>query len=339
MFVRKKRFARIAAVLCTFGVVLSVVLPAVAGKSEEAQLRSIGGAAAVDIFDEAADVAKNPSESVERKVAGPLVTVSKAALDALKNRNNFKPGVSPIDTILHGLDILGGGMNDISIYLDDAEVEPYLEFIVEYTTNSGEKVKTRSGIYYDEKEQYLFGRYDSGMWDTSFDYDVDDDMFVNPQHCWQRDYGFCRLYDIVARPMGYWYMTRRIKFNYGGKDWMFQIWKGIYGLSFRTGGEVGIYNKPPERHVEFYDCGTDAERMPISLKVYSQDNVYIDLEQDLTWWATGYASGPVELPWNVTLESKITFNDSGMRNAFVEAANDFRDINCTVDGMDVTMVW
>ena len=96
----------------------------------------------------------------------------------------------------------------------------------------------------------------NGTGDATFDkaidicgyaYDPNQDIFYSKMDAWQRDFGYCRLYDETASPMGMVIDCEPIYFVYSGKRWLIEMWKGQYDLT--TGGEVGVYTTevgPPD---------------------------------------------------------------------------------------------
>ena len=59
-----------------------------------------------------------------------------------------------------------------------------------------------------------------------YKYDPEGDVYYTNKDPWQRNFGFNELYDVGASFIVFYYDTMRCKFNYAGKDWMIQFWKG-----------------------------------------------------------------------------------------------------------------
>ena len=72
-----------------------------------------------------------------------------------------------------------------------------------------------------------------------YGYDKWQDIFYSKLNGWQRDMGYCRLYDEVAAPMSMIIDCEPIYFEYDNKKWLIEFWKGQYGMT--TGCEVGVY--------------------------------------------------------------------------------------------------
>ena len=143
---------------------------------------------------------------------------------------------------------------------------------------------------------------------------------------WQRSLGYMKLYDIMFLQttkmdnIG----TVRLKFDYAGKDWMLQLWKGRYLNT--TGGEIGIYNKPKDRKIGFYDVAGDNELVYMSFKIIAEDDgriadpVVIDRPVMYSWWMTGFGVQKYQYLANqLTLESLLVPIDAAMYNALKAA--------------------
>jgi len=159
---------------------------------------------------------------------------------------------------------------------------------------------------------------------------------------WQRGLGYMKLYDdllLQGTNMAN-LVTVRLKFPYAGKDWMLQLWKGRYFVT--TGGEVGLYNKPPSRLIEFYDCAADEERVGMSFKVTAHDKgediTLIDIPGRIHWWVTGFAVQKyLYTADKLTLETEIVPIDEAMKQALIgaldrEAANNVLSYTETAQG-------
>jgi len=142
---------------------------------------------------------------------------------------------------------------------------------------------------------------------------------------WQRGLGYMKLYDDLAL-QGTGMVnahTVRLKFPYAGKDWMLQLWKGRYFIT--SGGEIGLYNKPRSRLIEFYDAVSDAERVEMSFLLTARDNngediTLISIPRHIHWWVTGFAiRKQIYTPDKLTLETEILPIDDAMKAALKSA--------------------
>lgn len=192
------------------------------------------------------------------------------------------------------------------------------------------------------------------------EYIYNNDMDPN---CSQRKFGYNKLYDWGAQLIDFSIDTKRMKFNYDGKDYMIQIWKGQYisGEIGTVGGEVGIYTRPEGKSAanSHYNCAGTDDELYMELTIFWDEAGDGNFLPQLTrnygrhWWETGYVDGQLANIKDSTplrLLSHITFKDEeqaiGFENALIEngfaksekfnplAPNTFRR-----DGKDVIYIW
>jgi len=190
------------------------------------------------------------------------------------------------------------------------------EFVAYFNYTDGSKVHVKTGTTYNTRTGRLGS--DGGFGNLGFNYFVHDSLMDTTNDSWQRSLGYTSLYDVlflqstdVAD-----IETIRLKFRYDGKDWMVQLWKGRYGNM--PGGEVGLYNKPRYRLVDFYDTATDDERIGMSFKITDKrnGNVLIDSPLAIHWWKTSFAVYHTPLTAeNLTLETVLAPTDDAMLSA------------------------
>ena len=155
--------------------------------------------------------------------------------------------------------------------------------------------------------------------------------FYNTKNAWQRIFGFNKVYDALSFLAGCSYDTIRVQFNYGGREWMVQLWKGRYMFGLCTGGEIGLYNRRDGSSGSHYSCALQKDWIGMQFSIYSGTQRLFQLPmEDEAWWATGYK--PYILPNqgtkprpNCTMNATLRFKDAGMAQAFAQAlaAKDF----------------
>ncbi len=161
--------------------------------------------------------------------------------------------------------------------------------------------------------------------EAGFAYDRRGDIFYSLMDCWQREMGYCQLYDEGSSLFNMVMHCEPVRFSYAGKRWMIELWKGQYGIT--TGAEVGIYNTDQddirtERFTgPFYDCAQDSERLPLSFVLRKNGRVLFK-RKALHWWLTGFRLGEFSTPDSLTMDVRIRFPDHGMRDAFLEGLLD-----------------
>ena len=228
-------------------------------------------------------------------------------------------------------------IDEVNIYTRPCSDDPEkLEVILEIVYADGERTYPQTGIFIDPKTGEVFGPENSGMVGLGFDVNVYDLIVYGTVNCWQRSLGFDFLYDIMADSTGIYNLeTRRFKFDYAGKEWMIQLWKGNYALA-SNGFEIGIYNRPACLSGNFYFAANDDEMMPLSGKLYHGDSLIVQKSAEKHWWLSCFKLGKaIYLPETLTMEFSITFPNEEMLNAFVASVENHKgaDIPFNVDGL------
>lgn len=184
--------------------------------------------------------------------------------------------------------------------------------------------------------------------------------YTDDKDCWQKNFGFSEVYDNLAVIGQMYYDTVRTTFNYGGQDWLLQIWKGQYGYCF-VGGEVGIYSRAEGKSGSQYHCADKEDWLKMEMAFIWDENKTGNYETIFTrpydeyWWCTGFVFGfpssdIIRSRKEFRLISHITFKDTAMANAFCEAfeANGFKRVSKLAHdnldsfvqvGADVAFVW
>ncbi len=272
-------------------------------------------------------------------IAGVSVTAEKSGSDAqLMSENN-----APDDLfagIQDGLSYFVGGINNSVLYLRATDDPDVFEFAIRFEENDGDIQDNGLGIYYNTKTGECYcSDYQKGIWGTGFNYNALTKVFYAMNDCWHKAFGFTPLYDLLAI-FAFNYTTDRIFFDYGGKEWMVQLWKGNYIFYLFVGGELGIYNRPENSTIGYkYNCVEDDEILPMSIKVYDKDRVYFDRAATPCWWATGFVFADAVRPKSLTMEASMEFPNEEMCNAFVASAEKENDITLRVEGTTVYLVW
>lgn len=156
-----------------------------------------------------------------------------------------------------------------------------------------------------------------------FAYDPGQDIFYSILNPWQRKFGYCRLYDEACAPMSMIIDCEPITFEYAGRKWLIEFWKGQYGMN--TGAEVGIYySKLPTLSItgifngDFYFCPKDDECINMSFILRKNGNLLFS-RSGRHWWLTGFKLGEFSKPGELSMEIVLELYDYKMAAAFVEA--------------------
>lgn len=229
------------------------------------------------------------------------------------------------------------GIDHMSIEAEKNESEPdvYKIYIMIYYRN-GSSEKLNSDFIYDTNTHELKRRNNRGVF--GFNLDGDGYVIYAITDTWQRYFGFCITYDILANLTVYDYDTKRIYLTYGGKDWLFQIWKGIYWIS--NGAEIGIYNRPEQQiKTTFYECAPDEDMMVMSLELYQGSRKIFAREPQLHWWVIGFSiEEKVYDAKYLTAKGTIEFPTEEFAELFVQGANK-KGVAASRDGAKVSWIW
>lgn len=159
--------------------------------------------------------------------------------------------------------------------------------------------------------------------DTGFAFDAKQNIYYSIRNPWQREMGYCSLYDDWATPMGMVFDSEPVRFEYNGKKWLIEFWKGQYGIT--VGGEIGIYNTAgPDLSIPgvfkgtFYHSASDEEGMDMSFRLYKNEEPMFQ-RAGRHWWLTGFVLGAYAQPRTLSMEATVTFPNLDMRDAFLLA--------------------
>ncbi len=180
-----------------------------------------------------------------------------------------------------------------------------------------------------------------------FLYDSKANCFYTSSDPWQRRIGYNAAFDLGAGLVSIYIDTVRVKFEYAGKDWLLQLWKGQYGLMF-YGAEVGLYNKPKDRTLDHFDCATDDELLKMSMEFYHNGILKFERPYGLHWWCTGFVPLPLftsfVLPYTrdaLSMKTTITMKDKEMLKAVWKALNTeevtSQGVRSDYNGLDITI--
>ena len=122
-----------------------------------------------------------------------------------------------------------------------------------------------------------------------FAYLPSEDIFTSRLDAWQRDNGYEAKYDTMAVGAGMVIDAFPVYFNYEGRTWLVEFWKGQYGIN--TGGEVGIYHAkgviPPHAyHTAHFEAVSDAELPRICSCLDTAEETFYEICAR-HWWLTG----------------------------------------------------
>lgn len=168
-----------------------------------------------------------------------------------------------------------------------------------------------------EKQELL----DSILEPFGYSYVYDQDLISTRNDAWQRQAGYTAFFDKAALSLHMVFDALPIYFNYRGRTWLIELWKGQYGIN--TGAEVGIYKadrllSPEEYATAHFKAVPDDERLPVTFDLYHGENLLASMSRT-TWWLTAFLVGMFTKPSQLTLEVTIGFPCQEMQHRFLEA--------------------
>lgn len=197
----------------------------------------------------------------------------------------------------------------------------------------------------------------------SFQYDYDNNCYyANDKKSWQKDFGFARIYDYCAPYVGMEYDYIRVFFNYENRDFMLQLWKGLYvGM---PGCEIGLYDRDEDglkRDMMTLYYATEEEYWPtVDMSLYHQVEEGSDEYEFMFkrptakyWWCTGFVEGALrqmEPADELRMVATLTMKDEQMTNLVcgglrscgfkqVENKDALTEDTFCKNGRDVSVMW
>lgn len=146
------------------------------------------------------------------------------------------------------------------------------------------------------------------------------DIFSTRIDAWQRDYGYCALYDRASVHFNMVFDSFPVYFDYGGRTWLAEFWKGQYGIN--TGCEMGLYYADgiideANRNTTLFKSVEDAD-MPKMSFLHSKNQAPIANLRGRHWWLTAFHVGCFSQPAELSLRASLTFPTTSMAIAFTE---------------------
>ena len=197
------------------------------------------------------------------------------------------------------------------------------------------------------------------VYGAGFMYDPDQDIIYSRMDALQRSFGYAYGYDAAALGMSAILDCEPIFFDYDGKHWMIELWKGQYGLE--SGCEIGVYTRPigstgpayalldatvgqrpgddVPSHNLFYDCAADEDRLELSATLHREDEVLFTRGPEVHWWLTGFKWGVLSQPSQLSVDASITLEDEAMLEAFMGGIEGRPYPNLKVEGTTVSFTF
>ena len=145
-------------------------------------------------------------------------------------------------------------------------------------------------------------------------------FFSSTVDAWQKTAGYTWLYDYMAPRFQMVIDALPVYFDYQGKTWLIEFWKGQYGIN--TGAEIGIYHtdrllSEDEYKTALFHAVDDDEMLSCTLYLCNKGETYAQLSEK-HWWLTAFLPGRFSKPADLSLNVSIYFPDDEMLDAFYE---------------------
>lgn len=196
-----------------------------------------------------------------------------------------------------------------------------LVYIIVRRSWSKRKVRSMSDRQQVDKINELAGPF-------GFYYKICEGIFSSRRDAWQREMGYQELFDRAAVLTGMVIDAQPVYFDYAGRTWLVEFWKGQYGIN--AGGEVGIYCAesivPPQEYARTHfaavqDCEMPIVRSRLFCFCGNSGKVKVLYDQQARhWWLTGFVLGKYVTPKRLVLQSMLEFQNVDMAEAFMVGA-------------------
>lgn len=149
------------------------------------------------------------------------------------------------------------------------------------------------------------------------------DLISTRNDAWQRQAGYTAFFDRAALHFHMVFDALPVYFDYHGRTWLIELWKGQYGIC--TGAEVGVYHanrllSPKEYSTAHFQAVSDGERLPVAFTLLKGEKVLATMSHT-TWWLTAFLPGVFTRPSELSMETAVSFPSQEMLHRFMEALN------------------
>ena len=226
------------------------------------------------------------------------------------------------------------GIKDIYLVLQETDTPGVYQVIMLYSSRWGKSYWTPLNMYYDKADGNVYGANGSGMLGMGIDYVSSRQMMTTAPYSYQRAVGFNGIYELIGPLVGFHTQTVVFPFDYQGKEWKIQLWKGSY-YYVSNGGEIGLYERERSVLNAVGDPWDPSDReFGMSLKIYKDGKLDVDFPERPSWWICGVHYGnpsllPVVSADKLRMTGTIRFEDQVMLDAFLVSFEENRPANLT----------
>lgn len=151
-------------------------------------------------------------------------------------------------------------------------------------------------------------------------YQLSQDLFTTRTDAWQREFGYCALYDKAAAGFNMVFDCLPVYFDYQDRTWLIEFWKGQYGIN--TGCEIGVYYadgivEEDKLKSTLFDCveDKDMQKLCFTLSEHSERLAHMSGRH---WWLTAFLMGRFSKPSELCMSVQLTFPNCEMATAFIK---------------------
>lgn len=172
-----------------------------------------------------------------------------------------------------------------------------------------------------------------------FSYDCHEDIMTSALDAWQRQFGYCALFDLSAPRFNMVFDCEPVYFSCHGYTWLIEFWKGQYGIN--TGAEIGIYRAegvidPADYKKTVFQSVSDCELLPLSMELFSRGQRLFGIRQR-HWWLTGFCMGQYFAPKELSLHCSLTFPNRCMLQSFAKGLQRIGYERCELNICNLTL--
>ncbi len=175
-------------------------------------------------------------------------------------------------------------------------------------------------------------------------YDACQDLFIARRDAPQKIFGYTTFYDLAAPYFNMIFDYETIYFNYDGRTWLLEMWKGQYGIN--TGCELGLYYadtiiQPKDYSSTLFHSVEAKDMLDISLELNRtprKENVFTTVGKVSKhhWWLTQFKMGMFSKPQNLLVNTAVRFKDCYMLYSFLNSfENTLPHVTYTVNNLTV----
>lgn len=159
-------------------------------------------------------------------------------------------------------------------------------------------------------------------------YDPIQDIFATRLDAPQKLFGYHTFYDLAASYFNMIFDYETIYFDYNGRTWLLEIWKGQYGINI--GCELGLYYadsilSPHDYDNTHFEAVAPKDMLDISVKLNrhcskgTQPCNKIAYRRHRHWWLTIFKLGSFAKPEELFVNTSIRFKDYTMLKRFLDS--------------------